>query len=312
MDNQHAFYVYNKNSIVSFTGPTLEMTDESKFNTLGDRIIASNFYDGSLIFFSLNHGILKTKDNTVSLSIDEETSFNQSIDASYMNTAPGQQSSISFLNRTPHHNTSVSVAATATGVNQTYNADLSNISIQSMDDMSFSFKNATNNRQSFDFTFSNLGQSDQYNLNRLKEAFQCYLKKEERDSQELVAELLRSNMLEKKIDFVCIELSEKLIDDMPAHDPRWAEMGIKSAKSMNTNLIISNQLKSKIRLHEYFVTFLKKFQIWDKLTTVSYNGRDVESRVALQEHGEKLQLALAIREHLYTKYAYFIYLRIKI
>lgn len=82
----------------------------------------------------------------------------------------------------------------------------------------------------------------------------------------MVEELLRSNMLERKIDFICVELSEKLIDEMPAHDPRWAELGNKT-KSMNTNLIISNQLKGKFRLHEYFVTFLKKFQIWDKVLT---------------------------------------------
>ena len=67
MDNQHAFYVFNSNSVISFTGPTLETSDESKFNTLGDKIIASNFYDGNLVFFSLNHGILKTKDNSVRL-----------------------------------------------------------------------------------------------------------------------------------------------------------------------------------------------------------------------------------------------------
>ena len=70
-------------------------------------------------------------------------------------------------------------------------------------------------------------------------------------------------MADKKIDFICVELSEKLIDDIPAHDPRWAEMN--KTKSLNTNLIISNQLKGKIRLHEYFIAFLKKFNLWDKV-----------------------------------------------
>jgi len=143
-------------------------------------------------------------------------------------------------------------------------------------------------------------------LNRLKEAFQCYLKKEERESQAILDELLRSNAMsmEKKLDFLCVELSEKLIDDMPAHDPRWAELNNK--KSMNTNLIISNQLKGKIRLHEYFLTFLKKFTLWEKLSMVSYNGRDIMTKIVFQEHGEKLQLALCIREHLYTKNSEFI------
>jgi hypothetical protein len=67
LDNQHAFYVFNSNAVTSFTGPTLEAVDESRFNTLGDKVIASNFCDGNLIFFSLNHGILRTKDNSLRL-----------------------------------------------------------------------------------------------------------------------------------------------------------------------------------------------------------------------------------------------------
>ena len=154
MDNQHAFYIYNSNSVISFTGPTLELTGESKFSTLGDKIIASNFYDHELIFFSLNHGILKTKDHSLRLSIDEEgvlsmNEGNQSIDGSYFRS--------NLPNNTPFN-------------------DLSNVSVQSMDDTSFNFKGA---RQSFEFTFTNMASSDQLMLNRLKEAFQCYLKKEE-------------------------------------------------------------------------------------------------------------------------------------
>ena len=70
--------------------------------------------------------------------------------------------------------------------------------------------------------------------------------------------------MDKKIDFLCVEFSEKLIDDMPSQDPRWAELNPKG-KSFNSNLIISNQLKSKLKFHEYFLTFLKQFQIWSKV-----------------------------------------------
>ena len=75
--------------------------------------------------------------------------------------------------------------------------------------------------------------------------------------------------MDKKLDFLCVELSEKLIDDMPAHDPRWAESN--KTKSMNTSLIISNQLKGKIRLHEYYLTFLKKFQLWDRVKFIYFD-----------------------------------------
>lgn len=68
MDNQHAFYVCNAHTVVSFTGPTLELAGESRFNTLGDKLLASNHIDGGdLVFFSVNHGILRSKDTSVRL-----------------------------------------------------------------------------------------------------------------------------------------------------------------------------------------------------------------------------------------------------
>lgn len=123
------------------------------------------------------------------------------------------------------------------------------------------------------------------------------------------------------MDLLCVELSERLIDDIPAHDPRWAELN-KTSKSLNSNFIISKQLNGKIRMHEYYINFLKTFQLWQnvispfktflknikkflnflkKLNTTSYNGREIPTRLALEEHGEKLQCALLIREHLYQR-----------
>ncbi|CAF0780515.1 unnamed protein product [Brachionus calyciflorus] len=266
MDNRHAFYLYNQNSVISFTGPTLEFTGESKFNTLGDRIIACNSCDNDLVFFSLNHEILKVKDNSLRLSLDEESFTTNRADQSLSNVS-------------------------------NFHFDL-NSSVQSLggEDTSF-YKGA--HRQSLDFTFSNLNSKEQLALTKLKESFQCYLKKEERESQLLIDDLIQNDLVDKKLDFLVVELSERLIDDVPAHDPRWAELT--KSKSLNTNLIISNQLKGKIKLHEYFVAFLKKFNLWDKLSFVSYNGRDVKSKLALLEHAEKLQLALVIREQLYSK-----------
>ena len=47
-----------------FEGPTFDMNGESRFNIMGDRLLASNFYDSELVFFSLTNGILKTRDNS--------------------------------------------------------------------------------------------------------------------------------------------------------------------------------------------------------------------------------------------------------
>jgi nuclear pore complex protein Nup133 len=275
MDNQHAFFVYNSNQIVSFTGPSLDETADSKFTTLGDRLIASNFIENDLVFFSVNHGMLKAKDTSLRLTTYEQDSL------------------VMSMNQTSHNA-------------EAHLSDLSNVSMQSGDETMLMF-NRGNNKPSLDFTFSNLASTDQFMVNRLKESFQCYLKKEERESQAIIDELLKSMSLtssSKKVDFLCVELSEKIIDDMPAHDPRWAELNNK--KSMNTNLIISNQLKGKVRLHEYFLIFLKKFSLWDKLTCVSYNGRDIMTKLVFQEHGQKLQVALCIREQLFSLNSEFI------
>lgn len=152
MDNQHAFYIFNHNSIISFTGPTLEFTGESRFNTLGDRIIASNFCDSDLIFFSLNHEILKVKDNSLRLSIDEESFSGAKADQS------------------------LEMSQIKSNVSNYHFSDL-NSSVQSLGEDTSFYKGMP--RHTFDFTFSNLAKGEQLALNKFKEAFQCYLKKEE-------------------------------------------------------------------------------------------------------------------------------------
>jgi len=71
---------------------------------------------------------------------------------------------------------------------------------------------------------------------------------------------------------LCVELSEKLIDDIPVHDPRLAENSVKSGKSLNSNLIISNQLTKKLQLHEYFLKFLKAFNIWQNVNIFEFQN----------------------------------------
>jgi hypothetical protein len=103
------------------------------------------------------------------------------------------------------------------------------------------------------------------------------------------------------IDLLCVELSEKIIDDVPAHDPRWAENHALGGKSFNSNLIIIKQLNGKLKMHEYYISFLKAFNLWQNFTTTNYNGREIETSLALEEHGEKLKCAILIREHLFAK-----------
>lgn len=277
MDNQYALYVYSTNLVLSFTGPTFDFSGESKFNTLGDKLVSAEFYDSDLLYFSLNHGILKTKDNSLRLNIEDE---------SFMSKTTAETSNLNF-SISQHNNTAMAGNISLLGGGHN----------DSTDDMSF---NKTAKLHAFDLTFTNVNVSDQSILIRLKEAFQLFLRKDERETQALVDEIFKLSSMDKKIDFLCVEFSEKLIDDMPSHDPRWAELNPKG-KSFNSNLIISNQLKGKVRFHEYFLTFLKQFKIWENLSVINYNGRDISTVLALEEHGEKLQCALILREQLNAK-----------
>lgn len=56
LDNQYALYIYTSNMVLSFTGPTFDFAGESKFNTLGDKLVSAEFYENDFLFFSLNHG----------------------------------------------------------------------------------------------------------------------------------------------------------------------------------------------------------------------------------------------------------------
>ena len=111
MDNQHAFFVYNSNTVVAFTGPSLEMSGESKFNTLGDKLVASAYFEHELIFFSVNHGILKAKGTSLRLTIDEESVLmNQSGDVNHSMDAGGgalNYSANSLMRTAAHNSTSL-------------------------------------------------------------------------------------------------------------------------------------------------------------------------------------------------------------
>ena len=76
-------------------------------------------------------------------------------------------------------NTSFATAHISSVLNTTAsNTDhFNNSGIQNVDDMSFTMRSGS--RQSFDMNFSNLMASDQSMVLMLKEAFQCYLKKDE-------------------------------------------------------------------------------------------------------------------------------------
>ena len=103
-------------------------------------------------------GILKTKDNSLRLNIEDE---------SFMSKSAADSSNLMNFSASQHNNTTLAGNISLMG---------SGGHNDSIDDMSF---NKTAKLHAFDLTFTNVNVSDQSILVRLKEAFQLYLRKDE-------------------------------------------------------------------------------------------------------------------------------------
>ncbi|XP_064600211.1 LOW QUALITY PROTEIN: nuclear pore complex protein Nup133-like [Liolophura sinensis] len=100
-----------------------------------------------------------------------------------------------------------------------------------------------------------------------------------------------------ELDQLVVKLSIALVDDYPASDPRWAEAAVQDSGSSTNSLIILHQLRDKKqRAHNYFINFLKKFSLWNKLWTVHVRDRPMLTRLLLCEHVEKIVAATVLRE----------------
>ncbi|KAI8482592.1 hypothetical protein Bbelb_396590 [Branchiostoma belcheri] len=104
-----------------------------------------------------------------------------------------------------------------------------------------------------------------------------------------------------RLDRLVALLSQELIDDYPASDPRWAESVPHDAGSSSSSLILLHQLEDKQKAHDYLVTFLNTVGIWDRLTSVMVRDSFMPTRLLLCEHAEKLQAAITLRNQ-YSQY----------
>ncbi|KAK3749505.1 hypothetical protein QZH41_013473 [Actinostola sp. cb2023] len=96
------------------------------------------------------------------------------------------------------------------------------------------------------------------------------------------------------LDAAVASLSEELIDDYPAADPRWAESIPAGGISASSSLIILHQLEDKLKAHEFFVNFLKGVTLWDKLKSVKVRKQPFPTWCLMCEHSEKLCAAIAL------------------
>ncbi|CAG5118713.1 unnamed protein product, partial [Candidula unifasciata] len=147
---------------------------------------------------------------------------------------------------------------------------------------------------------SELTESDD-SKTKLKAAFIASISGDQGEALSLVEELLLlarhdADGQGSELDTVVAEVSKDLIDDYPNADPRWAESNRQDSTSNTASVIITQQLKDKEKAHDFFVGFLKKYGLWEKLSVVAIRDSVMPTRLLLCEHVEKLQAALALRE----------------
>ncbi|XP_022664506.1 nuclear pore complex protein Nup133-like isoform X2 [Varroa destructor] len=89
------------------------------------------------------------------------------------------------------------------------------------------------------------------------------------------------------MDEVLFDLSRALLDDPPAGDPRWGRRGGKGKSAL-----IENQIADKEHAFDILIQFLKVNKVWKKLSgTVTVDGMELPTRLALHEHREMLAMA---------------------
>ena len=112
---------------------------------------------------------------------------------------------------------------------------------------------------------------------QLKAAFLLFCKRNMSQSVSIVADLFpasdtastAANTVDSALDRLVANMSQDLIEDFPASDPRWMESaeGGSSSSSVgtSTSLLILHQLRDKQTAHDFYINFLKEVGLWDRV-----------------------------------------------
>ena len=98
---------------------------------------------------------------------------------------------------------------------------------------------------------------------KFKMAFFNFCRKNVYETQSLLEELFSSpsskGQIDSLMDRMVVELSQKIIDDYPASDPRWTDSVPAGHESTFTtvSLLVLHQLEDKVKAHDLFLTFLR-------------------------------------------------------
>ncbi|XP_031561013.1 nuclear pore complex protein Nup133-like [Actinia tenebrosa] len=136
------------------------------------------------------------------------------------------------------------------------------------------------------------GDSTTDQLTQFKAAFLQFCQQNINDAQNICDQLFTPDS--SGLDSAVAALSEELINDYPASDPRWAESIPAGSVSTSSSLIILHQLEDKLKAHGFLVNFLKGVGLWDRLKTFKVRDQSFPTWCLLCEHAEKLNAAIAL------------------
>jgi len=261
----HLVYLHNGKEVVciSIYTPT-QPVDKVDFESSGDRLLGSGFHLRTFLVFSAVNGLLAVtpiRSMCLAPGLDAHSSLLMDTDAMSITGAMTEMSGLDLAD-TSIINTSIST-----------------------DDMVASSDRGV----------------------RLKAAFALCCKHELSQAQSIVESLFplpNGGGPEPALDAAILSLSQELIDDFPASDPRWAESrpfdGVltMSGPGMATaSLLLLYQLEDKQKVHNLLLGFLKSVGLWNRLSMINVNSRQVSTRHLLCEHAEKLIATMALRQH---------------
>uniref|UniRef100_A0A1E1XA31 Putative nuclear pore complex protein n=1 Tax=Amblyomma aureolatum TaxID=187763 RepID=A0A1E1XA31_9ACAR len=143
---------------------------------------------------------------------------------------------------------------------------------------------------------------DESNFAKLRSAFILFCKSELLKSEEIVDSIFPgraepSSDPDSALDTCVSQLGYRLVDDVPAVDPRWTQQHTLggSAALSSASLIIHHQLEDKLRAHQLLLNFLKVVGLWPRLYAVTVRGSPMATNLLLQEQAEKVVAAMQLR-----------------
>uniref|UniRef100_A0A8D8YPU1 Nuclear pore complex protein Nup133 n=3 Tax=Cacopsylla melanoneura TaxID=428564 RepID=A0A8D8YPU1_9HEMI len=141
------------------------------------------------------------------------------------------------------------------------------------------------------------------NKSKMKAAFLQFVSNNFVASEQILKESFPSDLsvpylTDAPLDSAVVLVARSLIDDIPAKDPRWAEIKNMNDMGMSVtiSLDISLQLDEKRQVMEWYVGFLRESGLWSRLAYSTLHGVVMATTYVLADCVEKILAAITLRK----------------